>query len=642
MCGIAGFLSFDPAGVAPSGVVRRMTDLIAHRGPDDEGQYASGNIALGHRRLSILDLSPAGHQPMANDDGTVWIIYNGECYNFRELARWLEGRGCRLRSRSDTEVILRLYEELGPDFVARLQGMFAFAIWDAPRQRLLLARDRLGIKPLFYFADRHHLSFASELKALMADPSVPSEIEPVALSGFLHLMSVPDPAAIFAGVRKLLPGHVLVAERGRVTEREYWDVPVGAPRANLGEDEAVGEFSALFGDVVHAHMISDVPVGAFLSGGVDSSAVVALAGPATAHQMETFSITFLGHGEFDESPFARAVARRLDTRHREFDLAPNLIDALPNVVWHADEPFAITSSFALYFLAREARQHVKVVLTGDGGDEVFAGYPWRHRDLPSSALPLPRLLRRPAHRLAAFAHDRAGAVLAARNVVYRGLGRLRHELQADERYVRTLCCYQDEDLARLLTPDWLRTVRGTWANNVAQRYFDRHRTADQLSRKLYTDIRTTLVSEMLTKVDRMTMAHGLEARVPFLDHRVVEWAFQLPSALKLRDGEGKLVVKRALEPYLSRETLYRPKQGFNVPMKLWMRGQLREFVRDALTEQRVRSRGLFRYDEVRRILAEHESGTVDASNKIFVLLAAELWFQRFVDGRRDIVGARAA
>jgi asparagine synthase (glutamine-hydrolysing) len=642
MCGIAGILNFDSAAPAPSGVVHRMTDLIAHRGPDDEGHHAAGNIALGHRRLSILDLSPAGHQPMANDDSSVWIVYNGECYNFRELARFLEGRGCRLRSRSDTEVLLRLYEELGPEFVSRLGGMFAFAIWDVPRQRLLMARDRLGIKPLFYFADRHHLSFASELKALMADPAVPSTISPVALSSFLHLMSVPDPAAIFAGVRKLLPGHVLIAERGRVTEREYWDVPVGRPRADLSEDDAASEFSTLFRDVVRAHMIADVPVGAFLSGGVDSSAVVALAGPATAHQMETFSIAFSGQAEFDETPFARAVARRLDTRHHEFDLAPDLIDALPNVVWHADEPFAITSSFALYFLAREARRHVKVVLSGDGGDEVFAGYAWRHRDVPAAGLSLPTSLRRPAHRLAAFAHDRVGAVLAAHSFLYRGLGRLRRELQVDDRYVRSLCCYQDEDLARLLTPDWLRAVRGAWADNVAQRYFDRHRAADQLSRKLYTDIRTTLVSEMLTKVDRMTMAHGLEARVPFLDHRVVEWAFRLPSALKLRDDEGKVVVKRALEPYLPREVLYRPKQGFNVPMKLWMRGQLRDFVRDTLTEQRIRDRGLFRPDEVRRIVAEHESAGADSSNKIFVLLATELWFQRFVDARREIVGARAA
>jgi asparagine synthase (glutamine-hydrolysing) len=547
-----------------------------------------------------------------------------------------------LRSRSDTEVILRLYELLGPEFVARLEGMFAFAIWDSTRQRLLLARDRLGVKPLYYFADRHHVSFASELKALMADPAVPSTIDPAALSGFLHLMSVPDPAAIFAGVRKLLPGHVLVAEGGRLTERQYWDVPVGETRVGLSEEDAVREFSTLFGDVVHAHMIADVPVGAFLSGGVDSSAVVALAGGATAHQMETFSVTFSGDAEFDESPFAQAVADRLDTRHHPLDLAPDLVDALPKVIWHADEPFAVTSSLALYFLAREARRRVKVVLTGDGGDEVFAGYAWRHRDVPAVGLPLPPVLRRPAHRLAAFAHERARGVLPARSILYRGLGRLRRELQLDDRYVRSLCCYQDEDLARLLSPEWMRATRGAWSDNVAQRYFDRYRGADQLSRKLYTDIRTTLVSEMLTKVDRMTMAHGLEARVPFLDHRIVEWAFRLPPDLKLRNGEGKVVVKRALEPYLPREVLYRPKQGFNVPMRPWMRGQLREFVHDQLTEQRVRERGLFRHEEVRRIIAEHESGRIDASNKIFVLVAAELWFQRFVDGRREIVGARAA
>ncbi|HEV8454213.1 MAG TPA: asparagine synthase (glutamine-hydrolyzing), partial [Gemmatimonadales bacterium] len=380
MCGIAGIVHFHPESRANEALVRRMTELLAHRGPDDTGIYASGPVSLGHRRLSIIDLSAGGHQPMANETGSVWITYNGECYNHRDFVAGLQTRGHRFRSTSDTETLLALYEEQKPEFLSRIDGMFALAIWDARRRRLLLARDRLGIKPLFYYHDREHLVFASELKALLADRSVPSEISDVALADFLHLMSIPDPEGIFRGVRKLLPGHYLVVEDGRVREEAYWEVPMMEPAREVGLAVASQEFEAMFRRAVTSHLLADVPVGAFLSGGVDSGAVVAMAAGNSAKPMMSFASTFRGLSEFDESPYARQVAALYGTEHHEFDLTPNLVEALPRIVWHADEPFAISSALPLYFLAQLARQHVKVVLTGDGGDEVFAGYTWRHVD----------------------------------------------------------------------------------------------------------------------------------------------------------------------------------------------------------------------------------------------------------------------
>ena len=632
MCGIAGIYHFDPDARADEALLRRMTDLLAHRGPDDAGLYRSGPVGLGHRRLSIIDLSAAGHQPMGSADGSVWITYNGECYNHQAFVGEIEGRGHRFRSSSDTETLLCLYEEHGPAFLTKLDGMFALAIWDARRRRLLLARDRLGIKPLFYYHDREHLVFASELKALLADRSVPSEISDVALADFLHLMSIPDPEGIFRGVRKLLPGHYLVVEDGRVQEEAYWEVPMMEPAREVGLAAASQEFEAMFRRAVTSHLLADVPVGAFLSGGVDSGAVVAMAAGNSAKPMMSFASTFRGLSEFDESPYARQVAALYGTEHHEFDLTPNLVEALPRIVWHADEPFAISSALPLYFLAQLARQHVKVVLTGDGGDEVFAGYTWRHVDFGEVGAGPAARWRRLARRLLDGLTGRHGPARAA--VEGSSAGR-------DERYVHSFCCYQDEELGGLLTSAAAERVRRAWADNITQRYYDRFTNADQLRRKLYADLKSTLVSEMLTKVDRMTMASGLEARVPFLDHHLVEWAFRIPSAHKMRDREGKLLVKKAMERHLPSELLYRPKHGFNVPMPVWMRRELREFVQDSLAEETVRRRGLFRPDRVTRLVRDHLDGRAEASNKILVLLMIELWFERFVDRRAELYPAGA-
>ena len=628
MCGIAGIFEFGRGAVADARLLDRMTELIAHRGPDDSGLVLRGSVGLGHRRLSIIDLSAAGHQPMASEDGAVWITYNGECYNYGELARSLRARGHRFRSSSDTEVLLHLYLEQGERFLEAIDGMFALAIWDERKQQMLLARDRLGIKPLYYFADREHLLFASEMKSLLADPRVPIDVDPAALGEYFHLLSIPDPNCILRGVRKLLPGRYLTVSRDGITEHRYWDLAI-APDPGRSFDADCEAFDRLFTASVRSHMVADVPVGAFLSGGVDSSAIVCAASQQTTTPIETFSITFPGLPEFDESPYAAAVARHCAADHHEFSLTPNLIEAIDRVVWHADEPFAISSGFALYFLAKEARERVKVVLSGDGGDEVFAGYVWRHRDFAE----LPELAIAAASRLGAAADALGPIAQLVPETLRRRLGQASGW---EERYLRSFACFQRDELTELLLPDAAAGIGEALGDSVLRR-LDETAGHEQLSRKLYADIKTTLVSEMLTKVDRMTMAHGLEARVPFLDHRLVEWAFTVPARHKLHNGEGKRLVKKAFEDRLPREILYRPKQGFNVPLGMWMRHELHDFVRDTLTSQSLMERGLFRRNAIRGLLDDHDSGRADSSNKIFALVMLELWFQKFADARRDYV-----
>ena len=625
MCGIAGIYNFSRQPVNPA-MLRRMTDLLAHRGPDDAGQMIAGHIGLGHRRLAILDLSPAGHQPMVSESGSTWISYNGECYNHLELRPLLEAHGHRFRSTSDTETILSLYEQFGIDFLSRIAGMFAIAIWDHRRERLLLARDRLGIKPLYYFQDDRHIAFASELKALLADPALPSAISERGLSDYLHLMSISDPETILAGVRKVRPGHYLQVEPGAVREIAYWEIPVG----NQVEDDfesASRSFDRIFHETVSAHLLADVPVGAFLSGGVDSSAVVAAMRRQTNAPILTFSSTFRGEPDFDESVQAAAVARQFGTDHHEIELTPRLTEALPHIAWHADEPFAISSAFALYFLAEETSRHARVVLTGDGGDEVFAGYPWRHHDYSAPPRHTPAALLRAAQSISRRLFPDLAPTRSSLS------SRLRAWLNPGERYARSLCVYQPDELDSLLTPEFERKIRSEWAGNVIEQYYDRYPESDQLTRKLYTDLKSTLVSEMLTKVDRMTMAFGLEARVPFLDHRLVEWSFRLPSNFKLRGNTGKAVVRRGMEPHLSHDLLYAPKHGFNVPMKSWLEGRLNSFVRDNLSESVLKKRGIFNHAAVAQRIEAHSRGDQAASNQILTLLMLELWFQNYVDQR---------
>lgn len=561
---------------------------------------------------------------MANENGTVWIVYNGEIYNFRDLRTELETVGHRFKTTSDTEVVLRLYLTFGIGFVNKLRGMFALAIWDERERTLVLARDRIGIKPLYYHVGQSHIAFASEMKALLVDPRTPVDIDLAAISDYLHLLSIPDPISILKGVRKLEPGHLLVVQGQRVDKRVYWEIPLPDRPREITLEQACHEFDERFGDAVRSHLVSDVPVGAFLSGGVDSSAVVAFMEPEVGPEIYTFSTTFRGTAAFDEGPYARSVATRFGTNHQEVDLGAEAADVLPLLAWHCDEPFAISSGLGIYFLSKLARANgVKVVLTGDGSDEVFGGYTWKHIDFPD----LPRLVPEALHGML----RRAMAVGRRFAPAFSGWRQMESAIGVDERYLRAFTCFQNEDLVGLVEGDAWPQMEAAWRVNVSQSYFDATSGCEQLTRKLYTDMRSTLVSEMLTKVDRMTMAAGVEARVPFLDHELVEWAFALPARLKIQAKEGKFLVKRALEPRLSRDILYRAKHGFNVPVGCWLRTQLRPLVEDLLSEESIRKRGILRPAAVRDLADRHFAGQDDIGNRVFVLMMLELWWRQVLD-----------
>jgi asparagine synthase (glutamine-hydrolysing) len=635
MCGIAGLYNFGDRAPVDQGLLRRMTDIIAHRGPDDAGHFVDGHVGLGHRRLSIIDLSPSGRQPMGNAAGDVWITYNGECYNYAELRRSLRASGSVFRSHSDTEVLLHLYEKQGIDFLRKIDGMYALAIWDARHERLLLARDRLGIKPLFYHYDGSRLLFASELKALLADPGLQCRVDNNALGNFFRFMSIPDPTqTIFRGINKLAPGHYLAVEQGRLSVREYWDIEEGVADEHANIDVTVEHFRRVFEDAVRSHMVADVPVGAFLSGGVDSSSVVAMAARETDVPLRTFAMSFGGLAGFDEAEHARRVAALHQTKHEMFEMKPDLVGALPQVVWHGDEPSGVSSALGVYFLAQAARRHVKVVLTGDGGDEVFAGYPWRHQ----SSVQLPRSIVKGAQNF-----TRLWSAGLSRGRSRRRLNKAMSSIFATpgNRYSMGLSLYARGELAELVSPEVFEAVYGS-AQDSIEYYYDKLHNAGELNRKLYADIKTTLVSEMLTKVDRMTMAFGLEARVPFLDWRLVQWAFSLPDSHKLRAGQGKYIVKRAMASALPADILYRPKQGFNIPLRRWMTKELAQFISDILRSTRFRQRGLVKPGAVDVLLARLFESDENCSNHLFELVSLELWFQRYVDRRHDIVGAPSA
>jgi asparagine synthase (glutamine-hydrolysing) len=624
MCGLAGILNFDRSRPVSRDLVQAMTRAMAHRGPDAEGLWVEGRIGLGHRRLSIIDLSEAAEQPMVSQDGTVRIVFNGEIYNFREVRRNLEADGFAFRTSSDTEVILQAYRRYGLDFVTHLRGMFALAIWDASTQTLVIARDRIGIKPLYYRVNASSIAFASEMKALLRDPETPRDIDTAALSDFLHLLSIPDPRSILAGVRKLEAGHMLVVRDGHVEDRVWWNLPLPREPRSITMEQAVAEFDERFGDAVSSHLVADVPVGAFLSGGVDSSAVVAFMDRDASAGMHTYSVVFRGDEVFDEGPYARMVAERYGTRHREIDLGAEAAGFLPDMAWHCDEPFAISSSLGIYALAKAAREDsVKVVLTGDGGDEVFAGYFWKHVDFPDLPVPVPPAMQRLMAKAGGLGRQMMPGLRLWRALEQRG--------SLASRYIDSFACFRDADLQSFVNADVFPALAGAWAGNVTAAHFDNHRDQPQLVRKLYADIKSVLVSEMLTKVDRLTMAAGVEARVPFLDHELVEWAFTLPGDLKIRDGQGKVLVKKALEPRLPREVLYRPKAGFNLPLGRWLREDLREMVGDLLSPSVVARRGYFDPAAVSGIVDRHFAGADDVGNRLFVLLMLELWHRQVLD-----------
>jgi asparagine synthase (glutamine-hydrolysing) len=562
---------------------------------------------------------------MTNEDGTVWVVYNGQLFDFEPTRRWLEGRGHVFRSRTDTEVLVHLYEERGPDLLQDVDGMFAFALWDARRRRLLLARDRLGIKPLVYAHAGGSLVFASELRALLALPWMPRDVDELGLVRFLYQSTVPGDASVVRGVRKLPPGHRLVAEAGDVRIERYWSLESDQASAEgLTLEDAARELEARLGSAVRSHLVADVPVGAFLSGGLDSAAVARAAVRAGGPPLLTFSVRFAEEAA-DEGPAAAEAAAALGTVHHELVLGPESASSLPQVVEAGDEPFAVSSALALHRLARFARERVKVVLTGDGADETLAGYPWRHE---------PEIGRgsRPASWLRALAMTGARSLRGARaggpGVPAQLRSRLRRLLrEPDQRYAEVVDLFTPEEMIDLLDPAAAPLAREAWESNPVRLRYAGQRAGDEVNRRLRTDLGTTLVDEMLTKVDRMTMAAGLEARVPFLDRRFVEWAFRLPGRLKVR-GQGKRVLRRAMAETFPRAAT-RPKHGFDVPLGPWLRGPLRPLLLDALSPEAVRRRGLFRERAVARMVEAHMRGRGDHSRKLFTLMVLEMWLRRW-------------
>lgn len=619
MCGIAGIVSLDGRPVDPR-EVRSMCRVMAHRGPDDEGLYVGRGAALGMRRLSIIDVE-AGRQPLGGEDGSVWAVCNGEIYNFRELRGDLARRGHSFVTGSDSEVIVHLYEELGRRCVEKLRGMFALAVWDERRGELLVARDRLGIKPLYYAVAGGRLAFASELKGILQIAGVERRLSWGAVNHLFTSLSTPAAQSIVEGVRKLEPGHLLIASAARgIRIERYWDVSFEADAAQ-GEEALVERLRGMLDESVRLHLVSDVPVGAFLSGGIDSSSVVAIMARQAVAPVKTFSIGF-DEQDYDELRYARLVAERYGTEHYELVVTPDAVDLVDDLAWFLDEPFGDSSALPTFMVSRLASQFVKVALSGDGGDELFAGYDrylveGRERRYEV----LPRVLR-----------GALGALAGLLPETVRGRNFLRHlSLHGPARYLDAVTLFRPEEKKRLFRPAAYEMLSRedpwrTEAECLARA------NGHWLSALQYLDLKSYLPLDILTKVDRMSMAHGLETRVPLLDHRLVEFAATIPAPLRLRDGVTKHIFKRAMRGLVPDSIIDRPKQGFAVPLGRWFRGRLDRFVRDLLLSTTSRSRGIFSETYVERLIQQHRAGRPH-DLKLWTLISFELWCRTFLDSR---------
>ncbi len=629
MCGICGWIELQgKTEIARStALFEPMNAALAHRGPDDRGAVVFDDAVLGMTRLSIIDVD-GGQQPIANQAENCWIVFNGEIYNFVDLRGDLKRCGHRFRSRSDTEVILHAYEEWGVDCVKRLRGMFAFAIYDSRKcgtARLFLARDRLGKKPLYYHQDAERLIFGSEIKAILANADVRPSVNRAVMPLYLAYGYVPSPLTFFENIRELPPGHILLVDGDSVVIRRYWSAPrelVSAPR--LSESEYLQQVRERFEEAVRLRLTSDVPLGAFLSGGVDSAAVVAVMTKLLGGPVRTFSIGFADEPSFNELPFARMVAQEFGSEHHEFIVQPDTVELLPKLVWHYDQPFADSSALATYWVAQLARAHVKVVLTGDGADELFAGYErFAAVRLAEYYRRAPRFVRDAIDRLAgSWPESTAYDDLARR--VKRFVGSA--ALPLPERYLEWVGIFKPDALRQLIAG----TVEIDPVNHF-RGYFTSHSDADPIAELLAVNISSYLPGDLLVKTDRMTMANSLEARCPFLDHQLLEYAGQIPTALKLKGMTTKYVLKRALEGILPSEIIWRKKHGFGVPIGRWFRAGLKDFLRDHLLSPTALRRGYFEEQALRRLVGEHIRGERDHSHRLWALLTLEIWHRQFID-----------
>lgn len=631
MCGICGKIHTDRQHRADPVLVERMCSALRHRGPDDSGVHVAGRAGLGHCRLSIIDLSSAGHQPMCNEDERVWVVHNGEVYNYPELREELRSRGHVFRSDTDTEVIVHLYEEMGPQCVTRLRGMFAFALWDERTQELFCARDRAGKKPFVYAETAEGFVFASEIAALLQDPSISRDINAEALHHYLTYQYVPGPQTIFKQVKKLPPAHTLTLNNGRVAISRYWNLAYEPKAAAEDENELIERFRGLFSDAVRIRLRSDVPLGAFLSGGLDSSAVVAQMSELSGRPVKTFAIGF-DDADFNEVQYARRVAELFGCEHTEHIVRPEALRVLPDIIRHYGEPYADPSCVPTWYVAELTRRHVTVALNGDGGDESFAGYERYYANLmaarvPNAACaPLRSFSRLLPHRQARWS-------------LLRRAKRFLGGLHADpaQRYIGWLCYFTEEMKRGLYAPGFAAALGSCDSVDLMSEALGHTHSSGLLDRTLAADVRLYLPYDLLVKVDIASMAHALEARSPFLDHELMEFAARLPVSMKLRGSVSKYCLKKAFEDRLPPDILKRRKMGFGVPLQRWFREDLRQPAHDVLLGSRATERGYFRRDCVERLLREHMQGSADHSYRLWALFYLELWQRMFVD-RSEVLG----
>ena len=623
MCGLTGIYEYQRATEIPQALVHRMNETIVHRGPDDEGVFVGRGIGLGFRRLSIIDLA-GGHQPLSNEDGSIWVMLNGEIYNYPELRKEVLEKGHKLATRSDTETIVHLYEEYGEDCFAQLRGMFAIVIWDARQRKLLLARDRVGKKPLFYAANQQRVVFGSELKALLAADGLSREMDPQALYDYFSFGYIPAPKTIYRSVRKVLPGHYLtVTKDGSIREKSYWKLSFGETD-DLSEAEWCERIRHELCEATRVRLMSDVPLGAFLSGGVDSSSIVAKMARLMNKPVTTCSIGF-DVPQFDESKYARQVAEQFHTDHHEQVVQPDALAIVDKLAWHYDEPFADSSAIPTYYVSGIARQHVTVALGGDGGDENFAGYRRYLFDVIENRVRsrVPAGIRRSVFGpLGRWYPGLAWAPRVFRaKATFQSLSR-----NPLEGYFNSISIFRPGEKSRLFQKDFLNQLAGYDSIEVLRHHYDRAETDDPLSRIQYVDIKTYLPDDILAKVDRASMAVSLEVRAPLLDHKFMEMVARIPSSLKLRGTEGKYILKKAMEPVLSRDILYRSKQGFAVPLAHWFRDELKEMAHAAIFDVRD---GILDPKYLGKIWNEHQGGTFDRSAYLWSALMFRKWQKGF-------------
>lgn len=627
MCGITGFVT-NTTHRPERSILERMNAAIIHRGPDEDGFYVDDHAALAMRRLAIIDLA-GGQQPIPNENKTKWIVFNGEIYNYQELRKGIEVRGHTLRTNSDTEAIVHLYDEFGVDCLQHLRGMFAFAIWDTVDQSLFLARDRVGKKPLLYSHQPNgDLIFGSEFTALLEHPSISREVDPEAIDAYLSFTCVPSPLTAFKHIRKLEPGHWMRWKNGSVETKRYW-LPDFSKKIKISETEAIEETTRILRESTKLRMISEVPLGSFLSGGVDSSTIVALMAQESSKPVKTFSIGF-EEEDFSELKYARMVAEHVGAEYNEFVVRPNALEILPTLVEHYGEPYADSSAIPTYYVAKETRKHVTVALNGDGGDESFAGYErYTAMRMAETYYRIPKVLRAP---LIEFPAGLLPSSEIKRSRIRDGKRFLAAaSLPRVERYFRWMSAFDRTAKSELYTKDFANATESADPGAFLDQWFSKANGSGIIDATMLTDQMTYLPNDLLVKVDIASMANSLEARSPFLDHNVIEFAASLPEKMKISGFETKSFLKKVAAKLVPREAIYRRKMGFGVPVGKWFRGEMKDFVRDILLSEKALNRGVVKREALERYVNEHTKGTHDHAFRIWSLLMLELWYQRFID-----------